>query len=294
SNTLGSITRIRSPIEYPYIIIGIWTFVPIMLLASFYYHDRTSGQKYYTQNGTIRKATFKERTPTWRSIFSPKTCGQGSSLFGVGIIILLCLYYFTLSFKMKPFYEFIMVYATEKIGMSKAQAAVMMVVGRVVIIVSGTIWGTLTRFFPIQVLLFIKIFTELAIVIYFNYVDIYTSGQLYGFIVAISMFGATNWAAGITWGLRYLEFSSLVYTFIELSGACGGILSTWVTGYVLEYGGHEAMLRLQLGGNVLLCIVLMVMQVVGSCKGEKFKNTEAGETQVNDPQKRSALKVENA
>ncbi|CAH1800394.1 unnamed protein product [Owenia fusiformis] len=276
-NIAGYSNEISSPIEYPYMIIVSWTIIPLVLLGIFYYRDPTSGQKYYTQNGEITNGAFKKETPTWKSIFSPKTCGQGSSVFGMGIIFVLCLYYFALAFKGRPFHEFIMAYAVDKIGMSKADAAVIMVVGRLISIVAGIIWGTLTRFIPIQVLLFIQIFTELAIVIYFNYVEIHTSAALYGFIAGMSVCSAPNWASGITWGLRYLEFSSLVYTFIELSASSAGILSTWATGYVLEYGGHEAMLRLQLGGNVVLCVVVIIMQIVASCKGEKFKKAESYE-----------------
>ncbi|CAH1800395.1 unnamed protein product [Owenia fusiformis] len=276
-NIAGYSNEISSPIEYPYMIIVSWTIIPLVLLGIFYYRDPTSGQKYYTQNGEINNGAFKKETPTWKSIFSPKTCGQGSSVFGMGIIFVLCLYYFSLAFKSKPFYEFIMAYAVDKIGMSKADAAVMMVVGRLISIVAGIIWGTMTRFIPIQVLLIIQVFTELAIVIYFNYVEIHTSAALYGFIVAIRVLSAANWASGITWGLRYLEFSSLVYTFIELSASSAGILSTWATGYVLEYGDNEAMLRLRLGGNVVLCVVVIIMQIVASSKGEKFKKAESYE-----------------
>ncbi|CAH1800396.1 unnamed protein product [Owenia fusiformis] len=204
-NIAGDNIEISSPIEYPYIIIFSWTIVPIVLLAIFYYHDPTSGQKYYTQNGEIIKSAFKKETPTWKSIFSPKTCGQGSSVFGMGIIFVLCLYYFTLSFKGRPFHEFIMAYAVDKIGMAKADVAVMIVVGHFISITAGIIWGALTCFFPIQVLLFVQIFSELAIIIYFNYVEIHTTAGLYAFIAATGVFGAPNWATGITWGSRYLD-----------------------------------------------------------------------------------------
>ncbi|CAH1803260.1 unnamed protein product [Owenia fusiformis] len=264
--------EVMSEIEYPYLIITLWATVPIVLLSLFYYFDRTSGQKYYKQLKSSSTTSEKSSFPSWREIFSPKFCGQGSTSFGVVIIMLLFMYYFACEFMATPFYKFIMAYAVEKIGMSKSEAATLMILIRIIAIFLGIVWGALTRCIRIQFLLFIQIFGELAVVIYFNIVEIHTKTQLYAFIVAFSVMSVGNWATGITWGLRYIEFSSLIYTVIEVSAAIASLVSTWATGYVLEYGGHEAMLRLQLGSNIAFCFVVIVMQIVGSWKGEKFKD----------------------
>ncbi|CAH1791769.1 unnamed protein product [Owenia fusiformis] len=126
NNTMDE--EIWTAIEYPYLILTVFTIFPIIAVCGFYYKDRTSGEKYYAKSAHLdnhKRGHDEDKPVPLRQIFSFKRCGQGSNAFGGILFLLICLYYFTLCFTATPFGNFIMAYSVDTLGFTKSEASLL-------------------------------------------------------------------------------------------------------------------------------------------------------------------------
>ena len=257
----------ESRIQISYFIIGVITVISGLVFVVYQCREIPPGVQLQAPTKT-----------SWRQVLSPASCADGNSCFAVAFITMLALFYamvvakdvatmtFLFSFAVEGDLEF----STEEAGWLDVANKFSFLVGRIL----GSVAAIWVACIP---MLFVEVFASAAMAVGLVSLGLYHKSWLWIFSCLFSMFGAPIWASGYSWGDLYILMYSSVLAMLDIVSGLSGFFVMWFTGYLYTYVSPEATMYLTLICAILLCAVLIVGQILGSCKGRRKRYNDDGQ-----------------
>lgn len=101
-----------------------------------------------------------------------------------------------------------------------------------------------------------------------------TKVYLWTFSCLANAFAAPIWAGGLAWADRYIVLSGVVLLVLNLGAGISGIIFNYLSGWLFTNADANAVMYLLFICAVIMCVLIVIMQVVGSRHGERFNKEE--------------------
>ncbi|XP_060571191.1 sodium-dependent glucose transporter 1-like isoform X1 [Ruditapes philippinarum] len=250
-----------------YIAIGIGTILLSLVFYRFHF-DR------YFCKGYKRVKTSPETSSkklTFKEMINPATYSNGQFCYGVYILTVLFLYYFTLVGGMEMFGQFVRSFSVTVFRFSKSEASYLNMTFWLGLTIGRLVGSVLSSYVPIRKLFLFQVFMHLMSSSMLNmYASLRPSLLWYctafeGFLIS------PLYPSGIAYTNTFFEVSGLCLMIIRLGGSFGDLSFIWISGTLYDlYGPNSILYTIQLVGMILIfCAVFLRIGEKCICKTVK-------------------------
>ena len=239
-----------SSIEKPYTIMSV-----IMLLiavVNIYYICK--GQKY-----------LKERSS------KPQLVHTQSKRFVVTMCVFFVLYYFCIGGMENTFHTWIFSFAmSADLDFKEKEAALLDSTTKFVLMGSKSLSVALSFFVPCQVFLMSSILGQLGCVIALVLISTRSKVHLWVLGCLLNVFIAPLWGLGTIWMDKYIKMTPSILGLIYIGVGTSGLLFNALSGYIMTHADPVYLTYVLLAASGLVVLVVVTMQIRGSCHGNRF------------------------
>ena len=274
----------ESRIQYAYIIAAAIT---VLVSVIFYIYHISSLKKSRHTNEQDEKQTDDSgaKNISFREMFNPATCANGRFFYGLMLLIFICLYFIQCVGGERVAGKFIRAFSIDHFGFSTDQGSFINTVYWICFSAGRASGFLIAYIVPVRLLILLETFgclaTAILMVIFAGNYDI-ALWVLTGFM---GFFTAPLFPIGIGWGNYHIEMTGVGITIFMMGGSLGGIIYMKLIGHLYDHFGPVSFLYTLLGYGILVFGLAVIMDLVGSTHGSRFKqesNTDAVNTsQVN-------------
>ena len=260
----------ESRVQYVFIIISLITLVGAF---PFWYFQARKCMTTGSEVNVPENQTQQERK-SFKEILNPANYTGGSMVYGICIIVLICIIYINAVGGEHSFGTFVRTYSVDVLKFSKDNASYL----------NLTYWffHALGRFFsfiialwiPIRYLFFIEVLayfiTSMAVhlVASRTQLSLWISTAVVGFVVS------PIYGSGITYANTQVEVRGIMLMSSELSGGLGVAFYVWMTGYMYDFYGPRAMLIAMLISGIAVFVSVVLFLFVGYIRGNRFDGVD--------------------
>ena len=224
----------------------------------------------HNQNSEVRNA---------RSVLSPGNCTGGNVAYGLQIFPLIMLFYILFVGKDASFLTFTLPIAIDKrlpLDFTKKSADLLMIVSAVCAAGGRFGFALIAKILSIQVIVFIQVFFTLAAQIMLliwglESVIIFWVGSC-----VFNTFSSPCFPSVLAWADKYVKMTAVAVALVDISTGTGSFIFAWLAGYVFQYkeNGAQWVLYLSTGCGVVMTLVMIALQILASCHGNRFETSE--------------------
>ncbi|XP_060571193.1 sodium-dependent glucose transporter 1-like isoform X3 [Ruditapes philippinarum] len=236
-------------VHIAYIAIGIATM--LLSLAFYRFHFNRYFCKGYKRVKTSSESSSKKLT--FKEMINPATYSNGQFCYGVYILTVLFLYYFTLVGGMEMFGQFVRSFSVTVFRFSKSEASYLNMTFWLGLTIGRLVGSVLSSYMPIRKLFLFQVFMHLMSSSMLNmYASLRPSLLWYctafeGFLIS------PLYPSGIAYGNTLIEISGMCLMIIQFAGSFGDLSFIWIGGKLYDlYGPKSVLYILQLVGIVLI------------------------------------------
>ena len=268
---------LRSNVIIPYTISALLTAFFFLAFVVFYIFDRhlesrSGEQKKIDLSHDAKIPTKKSQT---YSIFSPASCTNGDTVFGILFFTLVFLFYMNVVGGERAFGKFLFSYAVSDIhNFSTDKATVLNTVfwtcftsGRGVAILAA-------RWISPRLLLCVEISANLACGIVLLAAGHQSSLLLWIFTGLFGFFLSPVFPAGLSWINQHVKMTGVAVGFVFTGSAIGGMVYQWLTGYLFEYYGTRSFMYVVFGYAVCISAVYVAMLLATRGRKNRFHESD--------------------
>ena len=256
-----------SEIQYPFIIGSCIMYSLGAVALGFYFMGPPAGMRLHAR--PIKSI---------KQVFDVSTIGGGDMRFGITMLVLFAFFYFGNAGREHVFSTWLFTYAVESdLGFDKQEAALLDAANKGSFMLGRLISTPLTHFLPIQPILFVEVYTVMVIVTGLATLGTKEKVYLWIFSCLMNAVSAPIWPGGLTWTDKYIPVTAIVLTVMTLGSASAGFFFQWFTGYLFTYQSPDDVMYVLVGCSALLCVLLVIMQIVASKKGNRYHREELKE-----------------
>ena len=244
-------------IYVPYAISGGLGLFPVLFFLIFYCLPYPSFMTARIQRKTIRQ------------ILSPGECFGGQTIFGIFMFVIIFLLYTAICGKDVSIGTFLFTIAVEsKLHFSKHAAAILNTVFFAAYTVGRLAASVVTRFLPIEVVLFFEILGNLAAVLGMAIWGLNSTVFLWIFATLFGFFAGPIYPGGLAWMNKYMDVSAVAIAVLDLGVGVGALVFPWASGYLYQHKHARDVIYLSLGANVFLLLILTMAQIIVCIRGD--------------------------
>lgn len=282
----------ESRIEYAYTIAAL---IVIVVSGVFYFYHCASWRA-----GHFRKAPSEDmdtkadesgygkqkHVMTFKEMFNPATCAGGRMLYGITVLLLVCLYFTQAVGSERVGGKFIRAFSIDYHDFSTDDGSYINTVFWIAFS-AGRVGGFLAaRWIPIRILIMIETGGCLAAAIALAFFG--ASGPLALWIIMpiLGAFIAPLFPSGIGWANYHLEVTGVAITVFLLGGSVGGIVSMKLIGFLYDTYGPKMFLYVLLGQAIAAFAFALIMNIIGARHGNRFNwKAQGKETELDRNEK---------
>ena len=266
-------TLLEEDIEYPYMIIAfICTFFSIAFLFIYLRESCNGSLKVLMKQTTNQsKMSFKKLL----KLVSPSSCTDGHPVFGTIFFILFAVLFIHIVGGERAMSKFLYSFATEsshKFSPSDASD------------ITSAFWSAFTAgravnmvaavFCPPTILFIIELIFNILNGIILAIWAATNVTVLWVFTCSYGLFLSPLFPTALVWANQYVQMTAMGVAVGYVGSAVGGMIYQWLTGYLFEYHGPVTLMYVLFGCSVNLAVIFVVLQVLGSKHGNRFKVKE--------------------
>ena len=166
-----------------------------------------------------------------KQVFDISSIGGGDMRFGITILGFFALFYFGNAGREHVFNTWLFTYAIQsKLAFTKKEAAVLDAANRASFMAGRLIAVPISHFVPIQPMLFVEIYTVMALVTGLATLGTKEKVYLWAFSCFMNAVSAPIWPGGLTWTDKYIPVTAIMFPVLMLGVACAGFFFQWLTG----------------------------------------------------------------
>ena len=212
---------------------------------------------------------------TLRNILSPGACTGGNVVYGLQMFTLLFFFYVTNVGKDASFLTFTLPIAIDgriPLNFNKHSADLLMTVSAVCAAVGRFLSALLAKCMPIQVIVFIQIMVILASQIVLVLLGLQNVTAYWVGSCAFNMFSSPLFPSVLAWADKYVQMTAVAVAVVDVATGIGSFVFAWLAGYVFHYKEQGALwvLYLSLGCGITMSLLMILLQICGSCHGNRF------------------------
>lgn len=248
-------------VQHAFTAIGIST----LLLSFIYYRQYRNrhSSKVYTR---LRTDTSKTKTLTFKQMVNPATYANGQLGYGVFVLTVLFIYFFTLVGGIEMFAHFVRSFSVEVFKFTKTKASYLNMTFWLGLTIGRLIGSLLSSFIPIRKLFMIQVFLHTFSTTILN---MYASASPAMLWYCTAMEGFTIsplYPSGIAYGSTLIEITGMCLMVMSFAGSVGDLSFIWIAGKLYDSLGPLSILYvLQLVG-IVICVCAILFKI-----GEFYK-----------------------
>lgn len=272
TSTEGNVTD-KSLLYIPYGIAGGWSAFTALTFLVFY----------FLPNPYFKESSDETSNKSLCEILSPRSCSGGQTAFGVTILTFIFFIYVSLVGKDVSIGTFLFTIAVEgKLHFSKTQASYWNTAffacysfGR--LLASGASYLCSTN-----VMFFAEVIFNAAVVVAIVFVGLKSIVFFWILSLLFNIFAGPMFPSGITWMSQYIEVKGMTLAVLDIGTGVAGIIFSWLSGYLYQYGSAEDVIYLSLGCNICLLFTLIIAQIFIYCYPKNTSNSLPDDEQIDE------------
>ena len=213
-----------------------------------------------------------QKPKTLYEMFSPAACADGKLLFATFWVICLFVAYVVHVSPMNSITIFLYPVAVKSQLHFPTTIAIVL---QSVYYTSGTvgriIFGLLSHYVSIKILVFIEIITQLGGFAGLAFLGLSAQYMFWIWICSVTFFASPIYPAVMAWADRYIEVTGLVVAVIDTGIGVGVFASSWLSGLIFQRKGSQVLLYFCFSCASGLFLVIFLMQIVGAIHGDRYK-----------------------
>lgn len=224
----------------------------------------------------------KEEKKSFIDMINPATCAGGRFWYGTIILILMFFFFFTFCGGERLLGSFVRTYAVEQYGLSKDSASWLNTAFWIGFAIGRLLFSIIGMFISVRVLLMVDV---VGIAVSGVLLVIFATDNSLAYwiiIIFVAFFAGPLFPLGVTWTNYHIELTGLGMTLQMLGGSLGGVLHLVLIGYLFDTVGAASLLYQIMGYSVMLLVISILLNSVGSRHGNRFDKEEDETINVDD------------
>ena len=211
------------------------------------------------------------------STLSPRSCTGGNMLYGIQMFTLLFLFYVANFGKDSALLTFTLPIAIDPdlpLEFTKSNAALLITIASVCACSGRLFFAFLAKLVPIQPIVFIQIMfilvAHVILVVWgLEFMTLYWVG-----ICLYNGFSSPLFPSVIAWADKYVKMTGVALALVNIATGVSTFIFTYCAGYVFDYKSNGAawVMYLSMGCSVVMGLLMVAMQILGSCHGSRHSN----------------------
>ncbi|XP_013418265.1 sodium-dependent glucose transporter 1A-like [Lingula anatina] len=224
-------------------------------------------------------AGFKLKNPVknaYRSLCSPASCGQGSAVYGLTMLILLFVFFMDVAGGERVWGKFVFSFATQGTLRFTIDDGTFLNSLYWAFFTAGRGLGSVVaHWVPVRYMIVAEIAVINVTGIVLSSAGYRISEVLWACNCVLGLFHAPLFPGGMAWANLYLEMTSVATAVLLIGSATGGFVYQWITGALFDVYGPDSLVYVVLAFAVLLAVKFLVMNLVARIKGTRFGNQDS-------------------
>ena len=282
----------ESRIEYSYAISGC--FVALFSVVFYYYQVKECRNfrlaskepkreeqhelrydKYNCSSDGIQSRTFRE-------MFNPGSCSGGRTWYTVQLLVVLFLYFANSNGGERLVGGFIRTFSIDQLGFGTYEASYLNTSFWISFTVGRFTFFIAARWIGIRKLIIIETCGLTITAILMNIFAVNNPLAYWVLIQPLGFFEAPVWPSMMAWSDYHIELTGVGMTLMLFAGGIGGICHLRLIGYLYEHHGSRTFLYQMLGFGILALVLAIILTVIGSQHGSRFKWDRDTSVHVDD------------
>ena len=258
-----------SRIEFAYLIPAL---VSICLSLAFYMYQIKSTRQRKQQEQHEERKSHHKKSRSFKEMINPASCSGGGVVYGLQILVLLFLFYFSCVGGEKISGTLIRTYSIDHFGFSVDDGSYINTAYWICFTV-GRLTGFLTaRWIPIRILILLESGGLLVCLICNAIFSAKYSLALWIIMPMAGFFAGPCFPSGMGWANQHIEVTGISLTVLQLGASGGAFCYLKLGGFLYDKFGTTSYLYLLLGYGIALFVVTIILDLIGKLR--KLNNEE--------------------
>ena len=254
--TIGQVKVIKeSRVHYAFVTIGITS--AVLSLVFFYFHFRKkNGTKY--EMLAADDITRKKAPLSFLAMINPASYAGGSFGFGLYMLGVLFLFYFSLVGGVEVYSHFIRSFSVDVFKFSKTEASYINMSFWLTIAISKVLMSLAAVYIPVRKLFKLQVLLHVVSTTIINVYAYESASNLWICTILEGFFASPLYPAAIAYSNTLIEVTGMCLMVLTFAGNIGDMVFIWVGGKFYDsYGPRVILNGVQFVGVIhLLCVVL--------------------------------------
>ncbi|XP_064600804.1 sodium-dependent glucose transporter 1A-like [Liolophura sinensis] len=269
---------LRTPnLEVPFSIVGSLLAIISLVLFTFYFLEKCSGQFRLSYTKPAKVGTYQ----TTEKVPKQSICDFIKSFHFRFVVGLFFVYMLINTFE-GVVYNYLFTFAYEGgTGFSKPEAAYL----------TSAYWGSYTlsrllasliaHFVSVKIMIFVEFVGSLGSLLSMLFLGFSSKVGMWVSACLLGIFSAPIWPSGLAWADRYVRVKASVVAVTDVGAGIGGSICMWVAGHLVQLNRTHVYLCVASSGCACAIIIVTLLQIYGYRQGDRHAKRKNSACRAN-------------
>ena len=235
----------------------------------------------HSQSGTD---TDVVRARSFREMFNPGSCSDGRTAYSLQLFVVLFIYFANAHGGERMVADFIRSFSIDQLGFSKDDGSYLNTTFWISFAVGRYAFFIAARWIGIRKLVLVEAVGIAITAVLMNIFCVDNPTAYWVLVQPLGFFVAPLWPSMMAWTDYHIELTGAGMALMILGAAVGGIAHVRLIGYLYDKLGYKTFLYQTVGYAILSLVLAIVLTLIGSQHGNRFKWNTDKKTDKMDPE----------